>query len=310
MYKQLGKLLTLQGATRWVPKTSRTTVPSMTRATARMGYSSLTERKLWSKKRFGEVPEDILGSSKELKPMVWPKLVETYPLKSGQTANMRMLENIEDYAPRVAEIYQKAIDEMVGNTDYEWHHDPKQIVEKVRAGDTYRIYGYFLDKELIGVGSLCMLKGQRAIQWVWGAVDPDYRGAGMWKPVAEYNDKLIASSGAQMGLLWVATTHPFSQMSVEAVGYRPWGIFPGGEFLGGSDEKWYRQTVVWYAKPYGESAKNFLPWDKLKLTKSAQLLANQVQGLWKSETNEVKNNHEEKNENEEDLGSSAINQFR
>lgn len=147
-----------------------------------------------------------------------------------------MVKDIEKSAERIAEIYRNGIDEMVGNSEYEWHHDSEEIIKKAKTGD-WNFYGCYLDRELISVVSLHIIRGQRAIQWVWGAVDPVYRGKGVWQQMGVYLDLVTALSGAQMGFCWVATTHKYSQLSVEKAGYKPMGLFVGGEFMGGSSRR-------------------------------------------------------------------------
>jgi len=180
---------------------------------------------------------------------------------------------------RIAEIYQNAIDEMIGNSEYEWHHNSEEIINHFKTGN-WNFYGCFYENKLIAVESMFIIRGQRAIQWVWGCVDPIYRGYGVWQNFGKYNDKLVEKSNAHMGIVWVATTHPYSQMTAESAGYKPIGCFVGGEFLGGSDGKYYRQNVLYYSKMYNEGLKYIQNWDDMKLTESAKKLVDTVKDLW------------------------------
>lgn len=105
--------------------------------------------------------------------------------------------------------YWEKLNEMIGNSEYEWHHIPDEIIIKVRTGD-WNFYGCYFEGELISVESIHIIRGQRAIQWVWGAVDPIYRGKGVWQPMNEYLDLVTEMSGAQMGFCFVVTTHKYS----------------------------------------------------------------------------------------------------
>ena len=205
----------------------------------------LENKKEWVETRFGEVEENILGNINDVKEIFWPNLEKEYQIK-GRTLVYKMID-LDKYSNRVAEIYRKAIDEMIGNSEYEWHHDSKEVVSHYETGD-WNFYGCFLGDKLIGVESMFIIRGQRAIQWVWGCVDPAYRGYGVWQNIGMFNDELLTLSNTQMGIVWVATTHPYSQMTAESAGYKPIGCFVGGEFLGGSDSKYYRQNVIWYSK--------------------------------------------------------------
>ena len=98
--------------------------------------------------------------------------------------------------------------------------------------------------------------------------------------MGEYLDAVTELSGAQMGIVWVVTTHKYSQIQVEGVGYRPIGFFIGGEFLGGSDKRYYRQSVIYYGKLYGDGKKHLQKWDTMHLTENSEKLAKIVRELW------------------------------
>ena len=142
-----------------------------------------------------------------------------------------MVKDIEKSAERIAEIYRNGLDEIIGNSEYEWHLVPDEIIKKVRTGD-WNFYGCYFNGILILAESFHIIRGQRSIQLVWAVVDPIYRGKGTWQPWHEYLDSLIKMSGAQMGFCFVVTTHKLSQIALEKIGYRPMGFFIGGEFMG------------------------------------------------------------------------------
>lgn len=238
----------------------------------------LEQKTQWIGTRFGNIDEKILGQIKEVRDISWPDLVKEYEV-NGHTLKYQMVRDIEESAERVADTYKNGINEMVGNSEYEWHHDPEEIKKKVRTGD-WNFYGCYLDGKLIAVESMHIIRGQKAMQWVWGCVDPVYRGKGVWRHIGEYNDKLVQMSGAQMGIVWVATTHKYSQMAAEQAGYRPMGCFVGGEFLGGSDNRYYRQTVIWYGKLYGDGARHLQDWGTMELTENAEKLVTVVREFW------------------------------
>lgn len=236
------------------------------------------KRKLNIKKRFGNINEKILGKIKEVKDISWPYLVKEYEVR-GNILKYQLVNDIEDIAERVSEIFRNSVDEMVGNSEYEWHHDPHEIIKKVWTGD-WNIYGCYFQGKLISVSSMHIIRGQRAIQWVWGVVDPVYRGMGVWHHMGEFYDMIVEKSDAQMGFFWVVTTHKYSQMMAEKAGFRPMGFFVGGEFMGGSDDRFYRQNVVYYGKLYGEGKKYLQNCDAMELTENARKLVNVVEGLW------------------------------
>jgi hypothetical protein len=238
----------------------------------------LEEKTQWIGTRFGDIDEEILGQIKEVGDISWPDLVKEYEV-NGHTLKYQMVRDIEKSAERIAEIYRNGINEMVGNSEYEWHHNPGEIIRKVRTGD-WKFYGCYFEGKLISVESMHIIRGQKAMQWVWGCVDPIYRGKGVWRHIGQYNDMLVQMSGAQMGIVWVVTTHKYSQLTAEKAGYRPMGCFVGGEFLGGSDNRYFRQNVIWYGKLYGDGKRHLQDWRTMELTESAGKLVKAVQELW------------------------------
>lgn len=249
------------------------------------------KRKKMKNKRFGDVNEQTLGNLQDVSRITWPNLVEEYEVK-GNKLIYKKIEVNDSSAEKIAKIYREGIDEMNGNEDYEWHHDPAKIIQKVNTGN-WAFYGCYHNDELIGVESMLILRGTKAIQWVWGCVAPDHRGKGVWQNIGIYNDKLVEMSGAQMGIVWVVTTHTYSQLTAEKAGYRPIGCFVGGEFLGGSDGKYYRQNVIYYAKLYGDGKKYSQNFSDMQLTDSAKKIVNVIEELWT--THEIEsfssNNH-------------------
>ncbi len=240
----------------------------------------LEQRKQWIRKRFGNIDDNILGKIEEVKDITWPDPLKECEVK-GNKLKWQMVKDIEKSAERIAEIYRNGLDEMIGNSEYEWHHNPDEILTKVRTGD-WNFYGSYFEEELISVVSMHIIRGQRAMQWVWGAVDPIHRGKGVWQLMAEYLDLVTKMSGAQLGFLFVVTTHKYSQMSVEKAGYKPIGVFIGGEFMGGSDNRYYRQNVVYYGKLYGEGKKHLQKCETMELTEKAEKLVKTVRDLWTS----------------------------
>ena len=151
------------------------------------------KRNSWVGERFGEIEEDILGNIEDVKDMTWPQLVENHFIH-GRRIVLRKIENIESEAERVAEIYRNGIDEMVENGEYEWHHDPQAIIERVQSGE-WNFYGAYLDGTLVEVLSFHIVRGQRTMHWIWGCVDPAYRGLGIIKNLSKYYDKSHSLEG-------------------------------------------------------------------------------------------------------------------
>jgi len=238
------------------------------------------EKKEWIKKRFGNIDNNILGEAKNCPEIIIDQDYREYhKSKNGDILEYCIITDINKHASRIAEIYQNAVDEMVGNSSYEWHHDPKQIIDKVSGGD-YFFVGCFMNEELIAVLSNYIVRGQRSIQIIWGAVDPVFRGNHVWGNFGPYTDKVCEKSKAERVFVWAASTHPWTQMTCEKAGFKPMGIFPGGEWLGGTDGKYYRQNVIYYGKLYNEGLKHMQSWDSMMLTDDCKKIANAVKEVW------------------------------
>jgi CRP-like cAMP-binding protein/RimJ/RimL family protein N-acetyltransferase len=232
------------------------------------------ERTKWIKKRFGNIPEGVLGKIDETKEVIWPDLTKEYKIKGNILRYQRL--DIEKTVGRIAEIYANGLDEVVGNSEYEWHQFPNKIQEKVKTGD-WNFYGCYYENILFFVTSIHIIRGQRIMQWVWSCCDPKYRGKGAFIHFAEYLDEIAEKSNAHLALAWVVTTHKLSQMALEKVGFIPVGFFIGGEFFGGSDGRYYRHNAVWYEKIYESGSKNLYPPLKdMELTEKVEDLVNVV----------------------------------
>ena len=236
------------------------------------------KRKEWNKTRFGSIDEKILGKIDEARDILWPDMVKEYEVK-GHILKYQMVKDIEKSAERIAEIFRNCADEMVGNSELEWHHSPEKIIEMYRTED-WNFYGCYLEGKLISVSSMHTIRGQRAIQWIYGCVDPPYRGMGVWHYMGEYYDIIVQMSGAQMGFYSVVTSHNYSQMTAEKAGFRPMGCFVGGSFYGGSDGRYFRQNMIYYGKLYGEGKKHLQKWETMVLTEKAEKLVKTIKELW------------------------------
>lgn len=246
-------------------------------------------KKAWNGSRFGLLAHTQLGDVSNISEdtLKWPSdFTETYETCKGRTLQYRMLNaSSPDEVARAAEIYRSAIDEMHGNSFYEWHHHPEMIQERCLSGD-YALWATLdlgqvgqrppPDPPIIAVNSTAMIRGQRAVDWIWGAVEPQHRGKGVWQHLGVFMDRVFERSGVQFAMVWMATTHDLSQRMGEAAGFRPMGIFPSSEFLAGSDGKYYRQSVVWYGKLYGDAKKYTQDPADMHLTLQSKKLADVI----------------------------------
>ncbi len=218
-------------------------------------------------KRFGhDVFSRTLGEISELPELKFPDIERVFSPK-GNYLTYKKIKDPSDYE-RVAEIYRRSISEMCG-TECEWHHDPGKIEEMVKTGE-WEFYGCYDQEELIACESMYINRGQRSMQWVWGAGHPDHLGKNVWAHIGEFNDELVAKSGALMGRVWVVTTHNKSQRTAERAGYIPMGI--DFYWLGGPDGKWYYQPILWYGKFYNVALEHLTSSDLMRLTENSKQL--------------------------------------
>ena len=239
----------------------------------------MTHRSKWIKQRFGNIDEAILGNTADLEDIVWVDLVKSYRVK-GRVLIYGMIKDIRQSSERIAEIFRNGAYEMINNSEIEWHQNPEEIIKKVETGD-WNFYGCFHNDKLIAAESMHIIRGDRIMEWVWGCVDPPYRGFGVWQHIGIYTDRVVEMSGAQIGSVWVVTTHKYSQMSVERAGYVPMGCFIGKRLYGGADSRYYRHTLIHYAKLYGDTDKHLQNWESMDLTEKAEEIMNTVIQFWK-----------------------------
>lgn len=112
-------------------------------------------KQAWDGSRFGYLHHTVLGSLQACtaeEALYWPEYDRTFVSQKGYSLLYKKVD-VEREAERVAEIYRRAIDEMVGNSHYEWHHKAEHIRNAVRGGD-YAIYGTYQGGVLISVNSL------------------------------------------------------------------------------------------------------------------------------------------------------------
>ncbi len=228
------------------------------------------QRRKYKQRRFGNVPGDILGNLTQLNEIKFPDITKMFSPKGNRLIYFK-INNIQDAAEKISEIYRNAIDEMAG-IHYGWHHDPNEIVKRVSEGN-WAFYGVKDQHEnLISVTSMYASMEMHYIQWVWGCVDPNFRGMGVWEYNGVYLDEICEKSGATYGRVWCATTHDLSQKCVESAGYSPHSI--DLEILGGSDGKFYFQNVVFYKKVYRED--HILSCDNMVLTPRVEKLRKSI----------------------------------
>lgn len=235
-------------------------------------------RHTWIRRRFGDLDEGILGNLADVGEIVWPDIVREYEVE-GSLLTYRLISDIERSAERVAEIFRNGADEMVGNSEIDWHHHPETIIERVGSGD-WNFYGCYAGEELIAAESMHAVRGDAMMEWVWGCVDPVHRGQGAMRNMGAFNDLVVGLSGAQIGAVWVVTTHPYSQMVAEQAGYVPMGCFIGKRLYGGSDGRYYRSTLILYAKLYGPGSEHLQSWESMRLTDKAAEVVGLIRGLW------------------------------
>jgi hypothetical protein len=69
-------------------------------------------------------------------------------------------------------------------------------------------------------------------------------------------------------------------MAAEQAGYTPMGCFIGKRLYGGSDNLYYRHTLILYAKLYGAGKLHLQDWAGMELTEKAARVAGLVRELW------------------------------
>eukprot|EP01135_Chromosphaera_perkinsii_P006043 Nk52_evm3s385 gene=Nk52_evmTU3s385 len=243
------------------------------------------ERKTYDLKRFGSFKETKLGDQKECHPssMQWPVDFEKeYTTRKGKTVVYKIMKVGEcpkcTGADRIALIARKAFDELHGNSEFEWLHNPSEIKRRLASGE-YAICGVY-EKipevhcreglPLIGILVGQLVKGERALHWLVGVIHPAHRGKGAWEFCGDFEDEVSKKVGVHFACARVPTTHTLTQQSHENAGFHIMGMWPGARFMGGSDGKYYRQNILHYGRLYGDGKAHQQHEDDMHLTEKAR----------------------------------------
>ena len=241
--------------------------------------SNLSSRNEWNGKRFGNIPKEILGEQNQIKKMNWPDLEYSFTLLNKQIL-FKKINNIEEESNRISEIFKNSSDETIGNIDDDWVLNPKLIIKKLKF-EELKYYGIYINNLLSGCILLQRKEGSQILVWHFGVIEPNSRKLGLWKHFGKYLDQITKLSNAHIAEGHAYTTHPYSQILLEKNGFKPYGFYPGSQFNGGSDGKFYRSSVICYFKMYGDALKYTLPNKNLILTESASLVVNSLENIWK-----------------------------
>ncbi len=191
-------------------------------------------------------------SMKEKK-IVWPKINKKYIL--GGNYVLRLIE--ENEIEEIVQVYRESLPEVYGNFEYDSILWPERLSKELKnengfmKGDVLLIVVEKLnEKKLIGALMLKKSDQNMSIYWEHGAILPEYRGQKIFKDLCIYCDKITEDTGTEYASGLAVTFHNASQKVLESLGWNTRGIFPGAVILWNHEDKYYRQSLIYFDKFY------------------------------------------------------------
>ncbi len=191
--------------------------------------------------------------SMEDKEMVWSKIDEKYILENKYV--IRPIK--EDEIEKIVQVYRKGLPEVYGNCDFDSILYPDRLLKELQdpkgfmKGNLLSIIVEKLDeKKLIGSLMLKMNQDNMSIYWEHGVIHPEYRKQKIFKELCTYCDKITENTGTEYASALAVTFHNITQKVLESLGWKTRGIFPGAIAIWNHEDKYYRQSFVYFDKFY------------------------------------------------------------
>lgn len=191
-------------------------------------------------------------SMKEKK-LIWPKIDKKYIL--GGRYILRPIE--ENEIEEIVQLYREGLPEVYGNYEFcsilwsERLSKELQDEEGFMKGDLLLIVVEKLDEKKL-VGSIMLKKNDQnmSIYWEHGVIHPEYRGQKIFKDLCIFCDKITENTGTEYASGLAVTFHSATQKVLESLGWKTRGIFPGAVALWNHEDKYFRQSLIYFDKFY------------------------------------------------------------
>lgn len=187
------------------------------------------------------------------KKMSWPIIEKKYILDNKVVLRLIKEQEIEE----IVQVYREGFPDLYDNNVYDAVLYPERLYKKLQSdngfmkGDCILIVAEKIDeKKLVGSAILTKNVSNMSIHWETGVVHKDYRGYKIFGELLKFLDEITENTGAEYANGTSVTFHSATQKVLESLGWKTRGIFPGAVATWNYDDKYYRQSLIYFDKLY------------------------------------------------------------
>ena len=187
------------------------------------------------------------------KKMSWPIIENKYILNNNVILRPIKEQEIEE----IVQVYREGFPDLYDNNVYDAVLYPERLYKKLQSdngfmkGDCILIVAEKIDeKKLVGSIILTMNISNMSIHWETGVIHRDYRGYKIFGELLKFADEITEHTGTEYANGTSVTFHSATQKVLESLGWRTRGIFPGAVATWNCDDKYYRQSLIYFDKFY------------------------------------------------------------
>jgi len=187
------------------------------------------------------------------KKMSWPIIEKKYILDNKVVLRLIKEQEIEE----IVQVYREGFPDLYDNNIYDAVLYPERLYKKLQSdngfmrGDCILIVAEKIDeKKLVGSAILTMNISNMSIHWETGVIHRDYRGYKIFGELLKFLDEITENTGAEYANGTSVTFHSATQKVLESLGWSTRGIFPGAVATWNYDDKYYRQSLIYFDKFY------------------------------------------------------------
>jgi hypothetical protein len=211
--------------------------------------------------------KDYKGKSKfksvKEKKMSWPLIDKKYILENKFV--IRLIE--EQEIDEIVQVYREGFPDLYNNNIYDAVLYSERLNKKLQCdngfmkGDCILIVVEKIDeKKLVGAAILTMNISNMSVHWETGVIHKDYRRHKIFGELLKFLDRITEDTGAEYANATSVTFHSATQKVLESLGWKTRGIFPGAVATWNFDDKYYRQSLIYFDKLYN-GAEELIPKD-------------------------------------------------
>jgi hypothetical protein len=187
------------------------------------------------------------------KKMSWPIIEKKYILNNKVVLRLIKEQEIEE----IVQVYREGFPDLYDNNIYDAVLYTERLYNKLQSdngfmkGDCISIVAEKIDeKKLIGSIILTMNISNMSIHWETGVIHRNYRGYKIFGELLKFADEITEHTGTEYASGTSVTFHSATQKVLESLGWRTRGIFPGAVATWNYEDKYYRQSLIYFDKFY------------------------------------------------------------